>query len=340
MDVKELQGQLAALAAEQGLDESPSSLAMALAAEAGAVLGMFRWTGEARSPALGSAADGLAEVVLHAVLLADRLGIDLEEALTRKLAESGVKQPASAPRAAGVQAAPEGRLGAKTQGLREELRQAAARLGTQRAAGTAATARASETDARSRAASTPSPRPPDARSPAAPPAPPAARASTPPARAVATPAPPARAAAPPAATRAAGVPPQSPPPRSTGAQPVAARASARPAAAPPPPPVAVPVSEPPPDRFASLDTGSAIGFLKSLSRRVDGARGDDPLLRELHDELQTLKRNLYSSTAKPAWIGASLETIRNMLEEAQRHAIGEEIRAAEHLVHVQNILNP
>jgi hypothetical protein len=270
--------------------------------------------------------------VLHAVLLADRLGIDLEEALTRKLAESGVKQPASTSRAAGVQAAPEGRLGAKTQGLREELRQAAARLGTQKAASAAAMARASETDVRSRATSTPSPRPPYARLPAGPPAPPA--------RAVATPAPPARAAAPPAAARAAGAAPQSPPPRSTGAQPAAARASARPAAAPPPPPpVAAPVSEPLPDRFASLDTGSAIGFLKSLSRRVDGARGDDPLLRELQDELQTLKRNLYSSTAKPAWIGASLETIRHMLEEAQRHGIGEEIRAAEHLVHVQNILN-
>jgi len=103
--------------------------------------------------------------------------------------------------------------------------------------------------------------------------------------------------------------------------------------------MAAPVSEPPPDRFARLDTESAIGFLKSLSRRVDGARGDDPLLRELHDELQTLKRNLYSSNAKPAWIGTSLETISAMLEEAKRHAIGEEIRAAEHLVHVRNILS-
>jgi hypothetical protein len=330
MDVKELQGQLAALAAEQGLDESPSSLAMALAAEAGAVLGLFRWPSEEQSSAQGSAPDGIAEVVLHAFLLADRLGVNLEEALTRKLVEVGAKQSGTGSRAAASPGAPERRLAAKTQGLREELRQATARLGAQKAAA-GAPARASEPDVRTRAAPPPSPppspRPPGTRSAAAPP--PAARA----------PAPPARASAAPAAARAADAAPQSPPPRSSGTQPAAARPQVKPVAAAPPPPLAAPVSEPPPERFANLDTDSAIGFLKSLSRRVDGARGDDPLLRELHDELQTLKRNLYSSNAKPVWIGTSLDTIRKLLEEAMRHSIAEEIRAAEHLAHVQNILN-
>ncbi|MCZ7564617.1 MAG: hypothetical protein M5U08_13285 [Burkholderiales bacterium] len=151
----------------------------------------------------------------------------------------------------------------------------------------------------------------------------------PPPRAAAAQADPAR---PPAAS--------SPPPRTTRPSTASApppRAPAPPSAASVPP---APASTPPPeaDRYADLDTESVIALLKSLSRRVDGARSDDPLLRELHDELQTLRRTLYSSNTKPAWIGASLKTIHGLLEEATRHSVGEEIRAAEHLTHARSIL--
>jgi len=332
MDVKGLQGRLAAFGAERGWDHSPKSLAMALAAEAGAVLGLFRWPGEAPGqggePVDARVPDAIADAVLHAFRLADRLGIDVEEALTRKLAQYAARYPVPERRAPAAPAATERRLAAKTQGLREELRQATSRLGTQKAVGGGTTARGNDGDARSHAAP-PSPRrAPDAPEPAA-----RAPAATP--RAA-----PLRPAVP-AAERAPVASPPSPAARASAPQRTAARPPAPPAAPAPPAPAAGPPSVPPePDRFANLDAESAIGFLKSLSRRVDGARSDDPLLRELHDELQTLKRNLYSSNAKPAWIGTSLETIRSMLEEATRHSYGEEIRAAEHLVHVQSILNP
>lgn len=312
MDVKGLQGQIAAFAAERGWDHSPRILAMALAAEAGAVLGLFKWQGDRAGegqPVEPRAPDAIADVLLQAFRLADRLGVDLEAAMTRKLAEIAAKYPRPAQRAAPAAAAPAGRSPAPKQGLREELRQAVARLGTQKATGAGpAAARSGESEPRPRAAAprAPEPRP----APAAPARP--------------TAAPPPVSAQGAHARAAAQAPPR--------------HAAAPPAAAPSVPPA--PPSEPPAvDRFLNLDTESAIGFLKSLSRRVDAARTDDPLLRELHDELQTLRRNLYSSNAKPAWIGASLETIRGMLEEAARHAVGEEIRAAEHLTHVRNILD-
>ncbi|MCC6610571.1 MAG: hypothetical protein IT515_12980 [Burkholderiales bacterium] len=306
-----------------------------MAAEAGAVLGLFKRMGEQQPEAQARAPDGIAEVVLHAFLLADRLGIDLDEAVTRKLAEAGTKHSGMEPGATVSPDASESRLAAKTQGLREELRLATSRLAAQKVAVRGAPARVHESDALTRAAPPPSPRAPEPR-PA-------------PAPAVHAPAPPVRASASPTVTRTASPDAPTPPARSAGAQSPTERppgpvvAAVPPPPPPPPPPspapAAAPLSEPPPERFSNLDTESVIGFLKSLSRRVDGARSDDPLLRELHDEIQTLRRNLYSSNAKPTWIGASLDTIRTLLEEAKRHSIADEIRAAEHLVHVQRILN-
>lgn len=79
---------------------------------------------------------------------------------------------------------------------------------------------------------------------------------------------------------------------------------------------------------------------KSLAKRVDGARSDDPLLRELHDEVETLRRTLYSPTPKRSWIGDSLKTIRALLEEAATHEVGQAIRAHEFIAQVERILQP
>jgi hypothetical protein len=113
----------------------------------------------------------------------------------------------------------------------------------------------------------------------------------------------------------------------------------------PPPVVAepTPVQTPPraPEkRYANLDTDAAKGFVKSLAKRVDSARSDDPLLRELHDEVETLRRTLYSPTPKHSWMGDSLKTIRAILDEASTHEVSEEIRARDYIAQIDRMLNP
>jgi hypothetical protein len=94
------------------------------------------------------------------------------------------------------------------------------------------------------------------------------------------------------------------------------------------------------ERYAHLDTDAAKGFVKSLAKRVDGARSDDPLLRELHDEVETLRRTLYSPTPKRSWMGDSLRTIRAILEEAATHAVSDEIRARDYIAQIDRMLSP
>ena len=101
MDIKALQWELAAFVVDRGLDplHTPKNLAMALAAESGALLGLFKWAndddaqGVNRPEQREAAADAIADAVLHAVHLADRLGIDLDEAIRRKLAKNAEKYP-------------------------------------------------------------------------------------------------------------------------------------------------------------------------------------------------------------------------------------------------------
>jgi hypothetical protein len=113
-------------------------------------------------------------------------------------------------------------------------------------------------------------------------------------------------------------------------------------AAPPPAPKPEPPppSEPVLERYTHLDTDVAKGFAKALAKRVDSARSDDPLLRELHDEVETLRRTLYSPTPKFSWMGESLKTIRAILEEAATHAVGEEIRAPDYIAQIDRMLSP
>ncbi|HET9043786.1 MAG TPA: hypothetical protein VFN70_11595, partial [Burkholderiales bacterium] len=111
----------------------------------------------------------------------------------------------------------------------------------------------------------------------------------------------------------------------------------------PPPLAAAPEPPPPPqppERYTHLDTDVAKGFAKSLAKRVDSARSDDPLLRELHDEVETLRRTLYSPTPKHSWMGESLKTVRAILEEASTHSVGEEIRAHDYIAQIDRMLAP
>jgi hypothetical protein len=119
------------------------------------------------------------------------------------------------------------------------------------------------------------------------------------------------------------------------------------AAAPPPPPAAryeppPPPPPPPPepevDPYAWLDPDEARRFVEALTKQVTRARSDDPLARELHDELTTLKRSLYADNPKRAWLAGSLKSIRRILDEARSHSVGAELRAREYLAEVDRIL--
>jgi dCTP diphosphatase len=101
MDVKALQARLAAFAAERGWDEmhNPRNLAIALAGEAGMLLDLFRWLTDAQSQGIESeykreaAAEAIADLILHTLRLADKLDIDVERAVAKKLAENDANYP-------------------------------------------------------------------------------------------------------------------------------------------------------------------------------------------------------------------------------------------------------
>jgi NTP pyrophosphatase (non-canonical NTP hydrolase) len=81
---------------------TPKNLAAAIAIEAAELQERFLWKTDAEVDAdltdatkLASVADEMADVVMFAMLLADRLGIDLADAITAKLAANEAKYPVS-----------------------------------------------------------------------------------------------------------------------------------------------------------------------------------------------------------------------------------------------------
>jgi NTP pyrophosphatase (non-canonical NTP hydrolase) len=309
MDVKALQWELAAFVAERGLESrhSPKSLAMALVGEGGTLLDLFKWLSEEESRQIGrqereAAAEAIAEIFLHALRLADELGIDVEDAVAKKSAKlAGKAPPDRRPEASRAPPPP------------PERRPEAPR------APPPPPAPSPERQLKSATRPVPLAGPPSIR----PPSRAASAAPDLPRTRLVTPAAPAR-------------PPASAPPPRTAAPPPPPRPApaARPAAPPPPPP------EPPAevDPYADLDLEAVSELVKSLAKRMDAAQSEDPLVRELHDELGTLRRTLYSKTFKRAWVGASLKNVRTMLGAALNEDIGEEIRAKEHVAQIDRIL--
>jgi NTP pyrophosphatase (non-canonical NTP hydrolase) len=405
MDVKALQGRLAAFAAERGWDEvqNPRNLAIAIAGEAGMLLDLFRWLTDAQSHRIQSeykrdaAEEAIADLVLHTLRLADKLGVDVERAVAKKLAENDANYPLPMEEAvASPPAASVSSTDAKPETSPLEDAKPAARKPAEAKPAEAkpAVAKPAETKPADE-------KPPEAKPAAAKPTEPnpagAATADVKPAASVAR----ARADEPRVEPRAAAtasdaaearvttteksipmwldgilpsrgatarkkqavapkvVPePAEPPKPSAPATPARKQEPAAPPApvaalpapeeeieAAPPPveaPEAAPArSEPPqPERYARLDTDAAKALAKSLAKRVDGARSDDPLLRELHDEVETLRRTLYSPTPKTSWMGESLKTIRALLDEASTHDVGEALRAHDYIAQIDRMLAP
>lgn len=77
---------------------SPKNLAMALAVEAAELMEHFQWVGEAESAALNAeklaaVADEIADVQLYLIRLADRLNIDIPQAVAIKTRKNEEKYP-------------------------------------------------------------------------------------------------------------------------------------------------------------------------------------------------------------------------------------------------------
>jgi NTP pyrophosphatase (non-canonical NTP hydrolase) len=381
MDVKALQARLDAFARERGWDvlQNPRNLAIALAGEAGMLLDLFRWLTDAQSHRIESeykreaAEEAIADLLLHTLRLADKLDIDVERAVAKKLAENEANYP---PPALEAPVAP-----VRTETPKPAAAKTAAEAGpVAKEAAAKPAAEAAPVAKEAAAKPVAEPKPVEAKQPAAEPAPVAKETAPKPAAALVKPAPPAEEKAPaeklptwldgimparsgggrrkqPAAAKAEPSPP-APPPAAAKAREVPSPSPAperieppveRIEAAPPPAeahdesavaPAAGPVSEPLRERYPHLDSDAAKVLAKSLAKRVDTARSDDPLLRELHDEVETLRRTLYSPTPKRSWIGDSLKTIRAVLEEATTHEVGQVIRAHEFIAQIDRILTP
>ena len=99
-NLDDLRKQLRAFAAARdwGQFHSPKNLSMALSAEAGELLEHFQWLSEAQSENLSPEAKSLvaqeiADLQIYLVSLADRLDVDILEAVGRKLAINEQKYP-------------------------------------------------------------------------------------------------------------------------------------------------------------------------------------------------------------------------------------------------------
>lgn len=102
IDVASLETALQKFADERDWQKyhSPKNLAMALTGEVGELAEIFQWLTEEQSKSVARDAkpaqavrDELADVMLYLVRLSSVLGVDLNEAVTQKLAKNGKKYP-------------------------------------------------------------------------------------------------------------------------------------------------------------------------------------------------------------------------------------------------------
>lgn len=354
MDVKAIQARLAAHAVERNWDPffSPRSLSMAIAGEAGALLAKMQWLSEDQARRLGqtqerdAVAESIADVILYSLRLADTVDVDLDKAL---LARAANKYPVSARRFESVHemdsvSVEEIDLPPSAPAPAELARPKADPSG-----GAAPAPRRVESDTGRTMSRSAPPRDEPARS--TPPAPvrprspqpladdpeEAARSADAGSRERATAGPPARSEAParsrpePASRERAEPPSRArpePPPRERAEPPARER----------PAPTSRAEARPRAERYANLDTDAMLDMMKGLKRRIDDSRSDDTILHEIKDEMDTLRRNVYSSKSKPAWIAGGLERLRALLEEAASHPVGDKVDFKDYIGRIGSML--
>ena len=105
MDLRELEKRLVAFRDARGWKRyhTPKNLALSVAVELGELLEHFQWESDGeileavKDPAKREAiADEIADVIIYLTLLAHELGIDLSEALEKKLRKNEEKYPVKA----------------------------------------------------------------------------------------------------------------------------------------------------------------------------------------------------------------------------------------------------
>jgi DNA repair exonuclease SbcCD ATPase subunit len=90
--------------------------------------------------------------------------------------------------------------------------------------------------------------------------------------------------------------------------------------------------------YHALDTETVLELTKAMSRELDRSTRDDPVLRELRDEIETLRRSLYASNTKKAWIAGSLRSVRGHLEETLSHSFSESLRSDHFIGRIDTLL--
>lgn len=97
----DIQQRLLAFARERDWEQfhAPKNLAMALTVEAGELMEHFQWMSEAQSESLDDdkrreVAYELADVMIYGLRLAERLGVNLEQAIEEKIQINEKKYPA------------------------------------------------------------------------------------------------------------------------------------------------------------------------------------------------------------------------------------------------------
>ncbi|GBE36952.1 hypothetical protein BMS3Bbin07_01107 [bacterium BMS3Bbin07] len=102
MDIKEIQKRLGDFAEERNWEQfhSPKNLTMALCAEAAELLELFQWLTEEQSRTIvdsesdmARVREEVADVFIYLARLADKLGIDIEREVFKKMALNEKKYP-------------------------------------------------------------------------------------------------------------------------------------------------------------------------------------------------------------------------------------------------------
>lgn len=104
MDLAAIRHRLTEFAEERDWEQfhSPKNLAMALSVEAAELVEHFQWLTEAQSASPDAVdreavATEVADVQIYLVMLADKLGVDIERAVMDKIAANALKYPAGHP---------------------------------------------------------------------------------------------------------------------------------------------------------------------------------------------------------------------------------------------------
>jgi len=103
MNIKNIQKQLADFADERDWDQfhNPKNLSMALSVEASELVEIFQWLTPEQAEAIMSSSEGehvqeeMADIMIYLIRMADKLNVDLENAVNDKNIKNGKRYPVS-----------------------------------------------------------------------------------------------------------------------------------------------------------------------------------------------------------------------------------------------------